>query len=110
MNEFGDTKMYEEIAIPLVVIPSILMMIPVTSRDRIRFGVLKHQQPQRLIIAAVPVAPLDTCERLRAEVDEMVCLITPKHFSGIGQWYENFTQTTDEEVCELLTRSELLQN
>jgi putative phosphoribosyl transferase len=62
---------------------------------------LKHQQPQRIIIA-VPVAPLDTCDRLRSEVDELVCLMTPKHFAGIGQWYEDFTQTTDEQVCELL--------
>jgi putative phosphoribosyl transferase len=70
-----------------------------TMRAAIR--VLKHQQPQRLIIA-IPVAPLDTCDRLRAEVDEIVCSIAPKHFVGIGQWYEDFTQTTDEQVCELL--------
>jgi putative phosphoribosyl transferase len=69
---------------------------------RAAIGVLKHQQPQRLIIA-VPVAPLDTCNELRAEVDEMVCLMTPKPFSGIGRWYEDFEQTTDEQVCELLT-------
>jgi putative phosphoribosyl transferase len=71
------------------------------STMRAAIGVLKHQQPQRLIIA-VPVAPLDTCDRLSAEVDEMVCLMTPKHFPGIGRWYEDFTQTTDEQVCELL--------
>jgi putative phosphoribosyl transferase len=69
---------------------------------RAAIGMLKHQQPQRLIIA-VPVAPLDTCNELKSEVDEMVCLMTPKHFSGIGRWYENFTQTTDEQVCELLS-------
>jgi putative phosphoribosyl transferase len=68
---------------------------------RAAIGMLKHQQPQRLIIA-VPVAPLDTCNELKSEVDEMVCLMTPKHFSEIGRWYENFTQTTDEQVCELL--------
>ena len=71
------------------------------STMRAAIGVLKHQQPQRLIIA-IPVAPIDTCNELRAEVDEMVCLMTPKHFSGIGRWYEDFTQTTDEQVCELL--------
>jgi putative phosphoribosyl transferase len=68
---------------------------------RAAIGVLKPQQPQRLIIA-VPVVPLDTCDRLRAEVDEMVCLMTPEHFCGVGLWYEDFTQTTDEQVCELL--------
>ena len=71
------------------------------STMRAAIGVLEHQQPQRLIIA-VPVAPLDTYNELSAEVDEMVCLMTPKHFSGIGRWYEDFTQTTDEQVCELL--------
>jgi putative phosphoribosyl transferase len=42
---------------------------------------------------------------LRAEVDQLVCLIAPPHFPGIGRWYENFDQTTDAEVCELLTGS-----
>ncbi len=68
---------------------------------RAAIGVLKHQQPQRLIVA-VPVAPLDTCNQLRSEVDELVCLITPKHFAGIGRWYEDFEQTNDQQVCELL--------
>jgi putative phosphoribosyl transferase len=71
------------------------------STMRAAIGVLKHQQPQRLIIA-VPVALLDTCNKLSAEVDEMVCSMTPTHFPGIGRWYEDFTQTTDEQVCELL--------
>jgi putative phosphoribosyl transferase len=69
---------------------------------RAAIGMLEPQQPQRIIIA-VPVAPLDTCDRLRTEVDEVVCLITPEQFGGIGLWYEDFTQTTDREVCELLT-------
>jgi putative phosphoribosyl transferase len=68
---------------------------------RAAIGMLKHQQPQRLIIA-VPVAPLDICNTLRSEVDEVVCSITPAQFCGIGLWYEDFTQTTDEEVCKLL--------
>ena len=68
---------------------------------RAAIGVLKPQQPQRLIIA-VPVAPLDTCDRLRAEVDDVVCLMTPEQFCGIGLWYEDFAPTTDEQVCELL--------
>jgi putative phosphoribosyl transferase len=71
------------------------------SMMRAAIGVLKPQQPQRIIIA-VPVAPLDTCDRLRTEVDEVVCLMTPEQFCGIGLWYEDFTPTTDDEVCELL--------
>jgi putative phosphoribosyl transferase len=71
------------------------------SMMRAAIGVIKPQQPQRIIIA-VPVAPLDTCDRLRSEVDEVVCLMTPEQFCGIGLWYEDFAPTTDDEVCELL--------
>jgi putative phosphoribosyl transferase len=71
---------------------------------RAAIGMLKPQQPQRIIIA-VPVAPLDTCDRLRSEVDEVVCLITPAQFCGIGLWYEDFDRTSDEQVCELLNTS-----
>jgi putative phosphoribosyl transferase len=71
------------------------------SMMRAAIGVLKPQQPQRIIIA-VPVAPLDTCDRLKTEVDEVVCLMTPEQFCGIGLWYEDFAPTTDDEVCELL--------
>jgi putative phosphoribosyl transferase len=71
------------------------------SMMRAAIGVLKPQQPQRIIVA-VPVAPLDTCDRLRTEVDEVVCLMTPAQFCGIGLWYEDFAPTTDDEVCELL--------
>jgi putative phosphoribosyl transferase len=68
---------------------------------RAAIEVVKQQQPQRIVVA-VPVAPLDTCDRLRAEVAELVCLMTPVQFEGIGVWYEDFDRTTDEEVCELL--------
>jgi putative phosphoribosyl transferase len=68
---------------------------------RAAVGMLAPQQPQRIIIA-VPVAPLDTCDRLRTEVDEVLCLNTPEKFCGIGLWYEDFTPTTDDRVCELL--------
>jgi putative phosphoribosyl transferase len=68
---------------------------------RAAIGMLAPQQPQRIIIA-VPVAPLDTCDRLRTEVDEVLCLMTPEQFCGIGLWYEDFARTTDERVCELL--------
>lgn len=71
------------------------------SMMRAAIGVIKPQQPQRLIIA-VPVAPLDTCTQLKTEVDEVVCLMTPEQFCGIGLWYEEFAHTTDDEVCQLL--------
>jgi len=57
------------------------------------------------IIIAVPVAPPETVDLLNSEVDEVYCLETPIQFFAIGSWYEDFTQTTDEEVCDLLARS-----
>ena len=58
------------------------------------------------LVAAVPVAPKETCESLRAVVDEVVCAVTPVPFHAVGEWYEDFTQTTDEEVRQLLRLAE----
>jgi putative phosphoribosyl transferase len=68
---------------------------------RAAITVLKAQQPKEIIIA-VPVAPADICQELRAEVDRVICLKTPEPFYAIGLWYDNFAQTTDEEVFTLL--------
>ena len=65
---------------------------------------LRKQEPKRLVVA-VPVAPPDTCQQLAAEVDEVVCAVTPEAFLGVGMWYEDFSQTSDMEVSELLARS-----
>lgn len=54
------------------------------------------------ITVAVPVGPSDACEELRALADDVVCLESPRMFMAVGQWYGDFTQTSDEEVCELL--------
>lgn len=51
---------------------------------------------------AVPTASPDTCEALRTEADEVICAITPQPFYGVGRWYEDFSQTTDQEVRDLL--------
>ena len=65
---------------------------------------LRRLEPARIVVA-VPVAPFSTFERLRQEADEVICLDTPEEFYAIGQFYEDFSQTTDEEVCEFLRRS-----
>ncbi len=57
------------------------------------------------VVLAVPVAPPDAAEELRAEVDELVCLSVPSVFFAVGEWYQDFSQTTDEEVVDLLRRS-----
>jgi putative phosphoribosyl transferase len=62
---------------------------------------LRSQHPARIVIA-VPAAAPETCEAFRSEVDEVICAITPELFYGVGRWYEDFSQVTDEEVRVLL--------
>jgi putative phosphoribosyl transferase len=57
------------------------------------------------LVAAVPVAPPETCDALRQVVDEVVCAVTPMRFHAVGEWYEDFSETTDETVRDLLQRS-----
>jgi putative phosphoribosyl transferase len=56
------------------------------------------------VVLGVPVAPPASVARLRSIADDVVCLETPEQMLAIGQWYDDFTQTTDEEVAELLRR------
>lgn len=74
------------------------------STMRAAAAALRAQKPARLIIA-VPAAPADTCAELRRDADEIVCASTPEPFYSVGLWYEDFTQTTDEEVRALLARA-----
>ncbi|MGZ5261508.1 MAG: phosphoribosyltransferase, partial [Burkholderiales bacterium] len=57
--------------------------------------------PKRIVVA-VPVAAPDTCADLLDEVDEVICASTPEPFRSVGLWYENFDQTSDDEVHALL--------
>ena len=65
---------------------------------------LRLQKPRRIVVA-VPVSSPETCDEFRSEVDEIVCAVTPQHFQGVGLWYDDFSQTSDEEVRELLKRA-----
>ena len=66
---------------------------------------LRQERPAR-IVAAVPIAAPATCALLVEEADQVVCAATPEPFYAVGLWYENFAQTTDEEVRELLARAD----
>lgn len=68
---------------------------------------VKTKNPARIVIA-VPTAARDTCETFGKEVDEIICVATPEPFYGVGAWYGNFSQTTDEEVCDLLEKAKAL--
>lgn len=61
----------------------------------------KQESPQRLI-AALPLGPLDTLEKLSNDCDELVCLRAPQVFMALGRFYMNFSQVTDEEVVDIL--------
>jgi putative phosphoribosyl transferase len=74
------------------------------STMRAAVAAVRKQGPRRMVVA-VPVAAADTCEALRREVEEVVCLETPEPFFAVGMWYEDFTETSDAEVRELLERA-----
>lgn len=61
-------------------------------------------QNPRSIVIAVPVAPPDSIYELRQKVDEVICPLQPTYLSSIGQWYEDFSQVSDEDVTELLSQ------
>lgn len=74
------------------------------SSMRAAIQALRQMKPARIVVA-VPVAPLSTCNRLKHEVDELICIHSPQEFYAIGQFYDDFSQTADEEVTELLRRA-----
>jgi putative phosphoribosyl transferase len=71
------------------------------SSMRAAVRALRSMNAQEVIVA-VPVAAEETCEEFRSEVDDIVCLRTPSPFQAVGLWYDDFSQTTDAEVHDLL--------
>ena len=71
------------------------------STMRAAVQALRQRGPRELVVA-VPIAAASTCERLSREVDDIVCAATPEPFRAVGLWYDDFSQTTDNEVRELL--------
>src|SRR5688572_16659497 len=74
------------------------------STMRAAVTAVRASQPARIVVAA-PVAAADTCRDLHGEADAVVCSQTPEPFYGVGYWYTDFSQTTDEEVQTLLARA-----
>jgi len=75
------------------------------STMRVAVQALRRQRPAQIVVA-VPVAPPQTCNELRGEADDVVCTRTPEPFIAIGVWYEDFPQTSDGEIRDLLARVE----
>jgi erythromycin esterase-like protein/predicted phosphoribosyltransferase len=70
---------------------------------------LRQQNPARIVVA-VPTGSPDTCEEMKAKADDVICAITPEPFNAVGRWYQDFSQTTDEEVSGLLARTSTPEN
>ena len=64
-----------------------------------------RQRGAATIVVAVPVGPPDTCREFEDEADEVVCASEPEFFQAVGQYYEDFSQTSDDEVRDLLARA-----
>jgi predicted phosphoribosyltransferase len=74
------------------------------STMRAAAAALRQRKPARIVVA-VPVSAPQTCDEYRMGVDEIICAKTPEPFYGVGLWYEDFSQTTDEEVHDLLEKA-----
>jgi putative phosphoribosyl transferase len=76
------------------------------STMRAAVKALRQKGPKEIVVAA-PVGARETCDSFKAEVDVVcICAVTPEPFNAVGLWYRDFSQTTDEEVHDLLTRGE----
>ena len=71
------------------------------SSMRVGIEALRQHGPAKIVVG-VPIAPPSTCRELADEADEVICALTPEPFHAVGLWYENFSQTEDDEVRELL--------
>ena len=76
------------------------------STIKAAIAALKKQKAGRIVVA-VPVAPASTIEELKRDVDEVICVSSPEFFYAISLWYDEFPQTSDEEVRELLKKAEM---
>lgn len=65
---------------------------------------LRDRRPKRLIVA-IPVAPRSSLRQFGAIADEVICLLSPTSFNSVGQWYVDFAQVSDAEVCEFLSQT-----
>jgi putative phosphoribosyl transferase len=74
------------------------------STMRAAVAALRRQEPAQIVVA-VPIGASSTCDELRTIADECICAVTPEHFRAVGLWYDDFAQTDDIEVCDLLTRA-----
>jgi predicted phosphoribosyltransferase len=74
------------------------------SSMRVAVMALKRKKPAQIVVA-VPVGAPETCAEIESAVDQVVCVVTPEPFRSVGEWYRDFSQTSDEDVRDLLRRA-----
>ena len=98
---------------PLVVKNQIVILVDdgLATGSTMRAAVLAVRRlgPKRIVVA-VPVGARDACDEFRGDVDEAICAASPEPFGGVGAWYDDFAQTSDDEVHRLLDASRQLDS
>lgn len=74
------------------------------STIKAAISAIKSKNPQQIILA-VPVVSASACQMLGSEVEQIICLEMPRNLRSISLWYDDFSQTSDQEVCDLLART-----
>ena len=74
------------------------------STMRAAVTALRRQHPERIVVA-VPIGAPSTCAEFRSIADDVICAVTPEPFRAVGMWYDDFSQTSDDEVSDLLARA-----
>ncbi len=101
-QQYGEGRKRPEVRDRTVILVDDGLATGATMRTAV--AALRAQGPKAIIVA-VPVGARSTCELLAREADELVCLVMPRDFFAVGQWYREFPQTSDAEVRELLERA-----
>jgi predicted phosphoribosyltransferase len=99
-------RVYRDVRLPLDVTRKVVVVVDdgLATGATMRAAIAALRVRATRIVVAVPVAPAATVHELEAEADEVVCARTPARFFAVGEAYDDFRQTTDEEVQELLRR------
>src|SRR5213595_4221185 len=102
-HEYRDGRLAPELRDRIVMLVDDGLATGATMRAAVK---ALRQSGAAKIVVAVPVGPPDTCREIAQEADETICLSTPEFFQAVGQYYEDFSQTSDDDVRKLLTRAE----
>src|SRR5438067_3492348 len=101
-QEYRDGRLAPELRDRVVILIDDGLATGATMRAAVK---ALRQSGAAKIVVAVPVGPPDTCREFEEEADEVVCASEPEFFQAVGQYYEDFSQTSDDEVRDLLTRA-----